>query len=1044
MTYLKVTLLNDSKDDSYAEIVPTEYDGGVYPTVYSKNQKMKSHLEKLLQYPAYIASPGMNTSNFFADSVLELQPNTIYYINALPEILSWRGYNVTVVNKTHKSIDYQDLFIPFEVTKSVNDGNIIYNEKNERVVKKVPLGYVAVHEDGRVVGGGKYLNANIDKEGANWRLVENPHEGSTPEERKLSKKYMDAGLQEYHPGAEENLYSSRDTEDSDYFTTTTTYKPSGDSLSDYFRTQDSQKLQEEELPSSYPAFLEPGNIVYSPKTGQAFSSEFWPPKGIDYDSADWYVFPGGSLSDEEKDLYASFSGLSPSLISGIDKGIVQSEKDLDVSSGFKIKRNNLEDRMGELEDSASSVVINPISEEKLEIREMLNDEWMETFSEAKKSLKQITDLTSKKISPELDDMQIEGLKGQNARFAFDLYPYQKAIVNAMTTENQYEVFGGPKGWHGYFLNVKMGLGKTAMVAAANSVMRNRGLIKNGQQTSIITAPNKNTYVWQSEIGKFLGEHAVVIDGDRQERIDQWEDIIEKARQGELPSFIVLGSSRFRYVRGDLDDDEQDAWELDTDAKYMKLLSLGGKSSGKEVKGNHVGIFCVDESAQYVNPDSARHSALKDIVEAMYQGKAITWTLNGNISGNSATDTISDLSFINKFVRDNYMSMVQEYTMTNRDSFRESKAMGRRIWKDFARLKDFLYTFGSQIYSLDGRTVAGENFGLVRTEDSLSPLGPEWGSIYFESERKLAAAASNKEMPRALGLLSALINSGFGAISPARLLEYDLGTKHIMKGVASILPGQDFDEFREQLKEFLDKTTETSMSTGRFPKKGVSSQERDKFYNSIFSSVSKNALEIAVDSWESPLINDLLTQVKTELQQNAPANRNMKMGIAGFSKTAINKIANKLRDIYSSEKVLIQVVDGDTDAEEVQQIQDRHQKEEDKHVITLVTGAGLYGLSLPAERSWRFPTWNSSTGSQYEGRFHRKAEQKNTVTVVVPEGITQYMRELEQRKGSMASSATNVLLEVDDSGDELAITSNQVTRLMDKLDQYRPRVLGGDQ
>jgi hypothetical protein len=1044
MAYLKVTLLNDSQDKSVAEIVPTEFEGGVYPTVYSKNPKMKAHLEKLLQYTAYISSPGTNTNNFFADSVLELQPNTIYYINALPEILSWRGYNVKVVNETHKSVDYSDLFMEVDLQKSTNSGNIIYNKQGERVVKRVPDGYVAVHDDGRVVGGGKYLNANIDKEGASWTLVQNPHEKSTAEERGVAKQYMEAGLQEYHPGVEEGVYTSRESEDSDYYKADKPYKPSGKKLSDHFKIIESDKIEYQEVASSYPTSLEPGNVVYSPKTGQAFASELWPPKGIDYGNTDWYVFPASSLSNEEKEFYASLSGLSPALIQGVDGGIVQSEKDLDTSEGFKLKRDESQDRMGEMADT-SNIVVNRVSEEKLEVREMLSEKWMESFDIAKTKLKSITDLTHKEISPELDELNLDNLRGANARFAFDLYPYQKAVVSAMTTEEQYEFFGGPKGWHGYFLNVKMGLGKTAMVAAANAIMRNKGLIKNGEQTTIVTAPNKNVFVWQSEVGKFLGEHAVVIDGDRQDRIDQWEEILDKARSGELPSFIVVGSSTFRYIRSDKDDQdsEQDAWELATDAKYMSLLAMGGKSGTKEVKGNHVGVFCVDESAQYVNPDSSRHTALKSIIESMYQGKALTWTLNGNISGNSATDTISDLSFVNKFVRDNYMAMVQEYTMTDRETFRESKLMGRRIWKDFARLKDFLYTFGSQIYSLDGRTVAGKDFGLIRTEDALAPLGPEWGSVYFEAERKLAAAASNKEMPRAFGLLSILINSGFGAVSPQRLVEYDIATNNIMRGMANVLSGQDLDDFGNQLKDYLDKTTDTSIAVGRFPKKGMSSQERDNIYKSTISSANRSALEQVVSSWGSPLVNDLLTQIRVELQQNAPANRNMKMGIAGFSKTAINNIANKLKDIYPSDNFLIQVVDGDTPAEEVQKIQDRHQKEEDKHVITLVTGAGLYGLSLPAERSWRFPTWNSSRGSQYEGRFHRKAEQKNISTVLVPEGITQYMRELEQRKEGMASAATNVLLDVDDSSDEIAITSRQMSRLLDKLQQYRPRVLGGD-
>lgn len=1038
MIYLEVSLLNDSVDKSTAEIVPRQTEYGVYPVVYSKNQKMKKHLEKLLMYEAFIPAPGLNTNNFFSDSVLELQPNTIYYFNALPEILSWRGYNARVVNKVHKSFDYDEFNL--DVFKSVDGEAVKYNSKGERVVKYVPKGYVAVHSDGRVVGGGKYLNANIDKEGTNWTLVENPHEGQTQAQRSQQKDYMEAGLQEYHPGIEEGVYQKRSSEDDkDYHVSSSKYTPKGKTLEEHFKVVSSEPL--DEVPSDIPAYLEPGNVVYSPQTGQAFDSKFWPPKNIDYKNHDWYVFEGSKLSDEEKSIYASISGLSPSLIPGVQEGFVNSEKDLDVSEGIKLKVE-LEDRMGELPDDLSGVVPREFNSPKLEVKTMVQDDWLESYKKAKNALKKFTQLTKEKIDPSLESMEVRNLTGLSANFSADLYPYQKAIVSAMTTTDQYEVFGGPKGWHGYFLNIKMGLGKTAMVAAANAVMRNRGLIKDGKQTTIVTAPNKNLHVWQSEIGKFLGEHAVIIEGGRQDRIDQWEDLVKKAAKNELPPFVILGSSQFRYVRGDSDDNEEDAWELGVDAKYMKLLSLGGESSGVPVEGNHVGIFCVDESAQYVNPETSRHASLNEIIDSVYNGKGIVWTLNGNISGNSSTDTISDLSFINKFVRDNFMSFVQEYTKTNREVFRESKALGRRVWKNFQAMKDFLYTFGPQVYSLDGMTVAGDNYGLKRTEDNLTPLGEEWGSIYYEAERKLSAAASSKEMGKSFGLLSILINSGFGAISPQRLMEYDIGNSHIMKGMSNFLSGEDLDEFREKYSEYLDKVSDSSVSVGRLPKKGISIAERDSIYKSVFSPTMRSYLNRVISSWECPLVTSILYDIKDELQQNYSSGKNMKMGIAGFSKQAINRIASDLRDLYPSDRFIIQVVDGDTSSEDVGKIQDIHQNEKDKHVITLVTGAGLYGLSLPSSRSWRFPTWNSSKGSQYEGRFHRKAEQKNVTTVVLPEGIVQYMRELELMKGSMAEAATNVLLEVDDSKDELAITSKSMTRLMDKMRQYRPRVIGG--
>lgn len=1038
MTYLKVRLLNDSLDESTADIVPHESDNGVVFTVYSDNPKLKSHLEKLISVVAYVPAPGKNESTFFADSVLELYPNSIYYANALPEILSWRGYDVTVENVTHKSIDFEDFMV--DVEKAASMDAITYNPQGERVVKYVPKGYVAVHSDGRTVAGGKYLNANIDKEGTQWRLIENPYEKSTPEQRKQAKQYMDVGLQEYHPGAEEGAYEERTSDDDSFHRIDRDNVPEeGKTLEEHFFVGEPEKMSD--ISSRFPAFLEPGNVVYSPQTGQAFDSSFWPPEEIDYDNYDWYVFSGSELSDNEKEVYGSIAGLTPNLIPGVSEGIVQSEKDLDVSSGFKLGESSEPDGMMDLSASSGrGFSFNSASNEKYEMKEMLSSDWKKKYRSVKEKLKEINQLTHGTIDSSLGDFKLDNLRGSEAVFNADLYPYQKAVVSAMVTEDQYEVFGGPKGWHGYFLNVKMGLGKTAMVAGANAIMRNKGLVNNGAQTTIVTAPNKNVYVWQSEVGKFLGEHAVVIDGDQKTRIDQWEKILDQAKSGELPSFIIVGSSKFRYVRGDTDEDEQDAWELDLDAKYMKLLSLGGFSGEKEVEGNHVGIFAVDESGQYVNPDSARHSALSSMVDSVYGGKGIVWTLNGTISGNSATDTISELSFINRYVRDNYLALVQEYTKTNRDSSRESKQMTRRLWKDMDRMRDFFYTFGTQVYSLDGKTVAGEDYGFVQTDDSLTPMGREWSRVYFDAERKIVSAMGEGAGNRSMGLLSILINSGLGSVSPERLMEYDLGTSSLMKSMSSRLSNEDFQEFRRQHKNFVDEVTDDISGVGRVPKKGFSVSERDEIYEKTISQNYRLALKDLVDSWDCPYTNTIMENIQLDLSHNVEAGKNMKIGVAGFSRVSINKIADKLRDRYPSSKFLIQVVDGSVEPEEVDRIQKRHQSESEKHVITLVTGAGVYGLSLPSDRSYRAPTWNSAKGGQYDARFHRKAQQKHLSTVVVPEGITQYMRELEQQKGSMASAATNVLLDVDDSKDELVINSNSVSRLVDKLSQYRPRVV----
>ena len=1043
MTYLKVKLINDSQDKSTAEIVPREApDGSVVLSVFSENPKMKAHLEKLITTIAYIASPGLNEANFFADSVWELYPNSIYYVNALPEILSWRGYDVSVEEyEAHKSVDLNEFYPDFFKASSAD--SIIYNAQGQRVVKYVPQGFIAIHSDGRVVAGGKYLNANIDKEGADWTLTKNPYENVSPENRQETKQYMDLGIQDYHPGVEEGAYQDIEPTSSPSFRIDRDYTPDpreSRSLYEHFHEKLPSKSQS--VPSSYPSHLAEGSIVYSPQTGQAFDSKFWPPSEIDLKNYDWYVFTGSGLSDEEKDLYAPIRGLSPELISGVQNGIVQSEKGLDVSGGFRLGGLSGAEGTGDLNARKEGEVSpNAVPNVKYEISDMLSSDWKKLYRKAKEKLKEISKLTHTRIDESLESMKIENLRGAQASFTKSLYPHQKAIVKAMTEESQYDVFGGPKGWHGYFLNVKMGLGKTASVAAANAIMRNRGLVKNGSQTTLVTAPNKNLYVWQSELGKFLGEHAVVIDGSREKRIEQWEDIMKKAAKNELPSFIIFGSSQFRYVRGDADEDSEDSWELGVDAKYIQLLSMGGRGNNVEIPGNHVGILTVDESGQYVNPDSSRHRALHSIIDSVYHGKGITWTLNGTISGNSATDTISELSFINKFVRDNYLAVVQEYTKTDRNAGRESKAMGRRVWKDYNRLGDFFYTFGAQIYSLDGRAVAGDKYGFMQTDDQLTPIGEEWSRVYFQAEKKLSNAIEQQSGTKAMGLLSILIGATMGALSPERMLEYDLATREIVASASKGLDQNKQEEMRYQVQAFLNSVTDSYSHLGRLPKKGLSISERNELYRYHVSDDYRMRIANAVLSWDCPYTNTIVRNIQNDFEQSSEAGVNMKIGVASFSRISVNKIASRLRDIYSSNDVLIQVVDGGVKPENVDLIQKRHQSESERNVITLVTGAGVYGLSLPSDRSYRAPAWNSAKGGQYDARFHRKAEQKNVSTVVIPQGITQYMRELENKKGSMASSATNVLLDIDDSQDELVINSNSVSSLLDKLQQYRPRVLG---
>lgn len=1023
--YYKVTLLNDYVDKSTADIVPyNQMDGTVTTSVYSDNVKMKNHLESLLQTEAYILAPGKFGSDFFSDGVLVVYPNTIEFLQSLPEILSWVGYNCVFVGEAHKSIHLLDL--GFFVTKSSSD--IHYNSDGERIVRRVPSGYIAVHTDGRTVAAGGWINANIDKEDADWSLVENPYETMSPEDRSADKENMDMYLQEYHPGADEGLYQERAGGEYYY----TDYKPSSAKrLSEVFYEPETESVTETESAST-DSFLAPGRVLYSPSTGYAILSENWPPQQIDgYEKLSWYVFDTLDIEDTEKQMYAEITGLTPQLIAGLQGGLVQAEKNLDISSGFKLSL-----------PGQGNLLINPMSPEKLTLDIARDAEYASKYKLTSEIMSRIKSMTSKyneatgkyEVSEEAGKIPLDDLNGMYANFVLEPFNYQRPAILALTEESQYEIYGGPRGWHGQFLNFTYGLGKTAIVTAAEAVMRNRGRFKVGEQVTIVTAPNKNVYVWQSEIAKFRNEDAMVIDGDRETRTAQWEELIKKAQLGTLPNMIVLGSSKFRYASGEEED------LLGIDAQYMKLLALGGSYKDNQVVGGHVSALVIDESGQYVNPGSSRHAAVQEVIESVYQGRGLTWTLNGDISGNSASDTVSEMSFINKIVRDNYNAVVHEYTKKDHDvqQTRSSKEVGRRVWKDVKRMNEFTSTFRPQIYTLNGQTIAGEKYGLTRTTDLGAELGATWGKIYLAAERKLSSLAEGKKMKKALGLMSVLTQASLGAVNPARLIEYDLGVRDLLDTVGKLLKPTDYAQFREELSVFRDRVTEDSLGVGILPK-AMDIGERNSLYNSIFSETSRAAMERAVFSWDSPILDSIVDGIDFEITNQVPGEP-PKIGVAGFSKVAMNAVYKKLLEKYG-DKAVIQIIDGDTEPEEVSVKQKRHQRESGRPVITIVTSAGLYGLSLPSTRSFRLVTWNSAKAGQYEGRFHRDPEQENLVTVAVPDGICQYMREVEQKKRQMELETRSSVLSGNPSEDEDDIDEQAAMSFLKRMSHYRPRIRG---
>jgi hypothetical protein len=1044
--FYKITLLNNQLDKSEADVVLFQIPQGHRISVQSKNKKMQTHLERVLSTEFHLISPGKLSATEATVCAMDIKPDTLEYFQLIPEIVGWKGYKAEFNSTVHKSVDLLGGFVVLK------DADIYNNAKGQRIVKHVPAGMIAVHRDGRVVGGGRYLNANIDKEGAEWTLEQNPYEGQQPAQRANARADHELGMEQYHPGMDEETYSNRQQEDDtqDYHKLRDTYERKGKTLEQAYGTlpvaQVEQVLSNAKvsLPSHLPPKLASDVIVYSPEMGVAFDSAFWPPVSMTgFENADWFAFEYPEIDELDYDDMVEILGMSPQFVKGVKKGPVRVDKKLPVEDGILINLPPTLDSTFSDQDDNQTIIINKPVVEKFALEDLDSPEMAVKVTRAREVVSKWKDMTSfvkedgsRGVNPKVDEIKIPELRGINANFTLEPYGYQRPVIQALTEPEQYEKFGGPRGVYGHYLNLTYGAGKTPIILAAEAKLRNKGMIKNGTQTTLITAPSKNIHVWASEIEKFRNESAVVIDGHKHDRIAQWENLLEKARDGRLPNFVVVSGSKFRMGNETVEgEDGEETKEIGLDAKYMKLLSLGGKSQGKSVKGGHVGVMVLDETGNYVNPKSSRYKAVTELTEAVYYGDGLVWTLNGDLSGNSAADTISEMSFVNMYARD-HNALSGKYTIPDPNR----PASGARAWKAKA-LPDFMAKFRNQIYSLDGKTIAGDEYGLTYTEDLSTPLGHNWGRTYSDSLEKmeLIMEMGGKGASRALGMLSILIGSSYGSVSPARLLEYDIGTKPLLD-IRSLTDAETYSEFREELRTFLSEVAEDTVEVGRLPKEKMQVQMRDDAYNRAFSASSKNLLDKAIERWDNPALEEIMKSIGDSIKSSK--GQPIKLGVAGFSKRAIQSLYKRLKNQYNESSVLVLKFDGDTASEDIGTQQKQHQQEDDRYVISLVTGAGLYGLSLAAERSWVFATWNPAKLGQYGGRYHRNPMQKNVLTVVVPTGTSEYIRNVEQSKKDIQNAAKSELLEIDmdDDGEVTSAGQASMTRLIDRLKYYSPKIL----
>ena len=181
---------------------------------------------------------------------------------------------------------------------------------------------------------------------------------------------------------------------------------------------------------------------------------------------------------------------------------------------------------------------------------------------------------------------------------------------------------------------------------------------------------------------------------------------------------------------------------------------------------------------------------------------------------------------------------------------------------------------------------------------------------------------------------------------------------------------------------------------------------------------------------------------SELNTRGAVKQNPKIGVSGFAKRAINKLYQRLLSVYGG-TVQLNVIDGDTSATSVAEIQKNHQEEKDRAVISFVTGAGAYGLSLPSDSAWNFPSWNAAKAGQFAARFHRHPTQPCDLTTILPTGISEYQVELSKEKEKIGLSALAELARFEDEDSDFendnSISPGLLKSLIDKLYYYEPEV-----
>lgn len=1132
--FYRVTLINDAENDAYADIVwMTKSDTYM---VVSSDPRMKATIEAIVSRPLYTLSPGANIAGYASDGVTLLDPGTPYYFESLPEILGWRGFRATFHGEAHKSMTVN--YIP---NLSLNEGytlkNITTNEKGERIVQRVPQGFIAVNiNQNKYLTAGQWLNANIDKEDAEWYLEPNPYEDMSEEKRQLVWGNMAAGFMEYDMAANPAAYGEGAVGEMtpEY---AATWEPSDKAIRlsehpDFVRelaeaveeVKEAVVADKKEIVANTPDY---SATLFSPTLGVAVDSDIFDdvkdqlPEG--WEKHRWFAAahpPTGKPNPRKKKMVSRgrLDG-DPRYLPGTEEGLVKTHvrEDGDEPWRATVEPWRMNARPGDmlvtLNDLPPTIDIDVTNKESEFNSPAEVEKRRVTRDKVKQHLVAITDrigggLDRRLYNPDkAREIKVEGLYVTDedrhtappdaVLFQGGFYPngqergYQKAIVGAITDMSQYERGGGPKGAHGHMVNATYGVGKTAMGIMSWLTFRNKGVFQHGKQTMLVTAPNKMTENWALSYAQFTGEDVVVVQGDKAEREAIWRSLMERAAEGNLPGAVIVPASAFRKATeledpdnpfGDKDASDEDGLgeniEPSAEVLAMRLLARGGTfgngDNAVEVPGGHIGLMTIDESGQFVNAETNKTKFLWDVIDDVYKTSGLTLTLNGDISGNSAGDTITEMSLINAGARGatNYYSLLNHLTQDFRpDDGKGNVGSGknsfskRRAWVSSKAIRSFWDTFGS-VTPMTGEMVAGSKFGLSYTDPVTAEMGATWGNIYNKASSFLTTAMTIQGAPedeeinalkaKALGLQSVLIGASYGSAHPARLIEYGVGEDEILKTIVddNMLSPENYEELVTRLREFKKRAMTTIDIEGvRFSvpdtENGLNAKARETLFKDIMGEDFYRVIDEAVTSWDCPALDEITEGIHDEItkKKGLKGGKPLKLGVGGFSRRAVERIHKQLQEKYGhpGSNVMINIITGDTSSKEVADIEARHQGEKKKTVITLVTAAAKYGISLPADRSWSFPSWNPATGRQVVGRFHRSPLQSHISTTVMTGGMTSYIQHLSEAKDKVIRDAMRALT-VDDvergiENDDLEFDGEAVAKMLDFISSegYRPTV-----